>query len=285
VALFGSITVDTQTLSSEPFDLRPHQGGCPLHAMFGSGKGNLPARMGVFAFGVIAYLMFFVTFLYAMGFTTRLLVPKDINTGAAGDVVMSMIINGAMLMLFVLQHTIMARPGFKRVWTTIVPTSMERSIFVVLASASLALTFWQWKPMPQAIWDLRAVPALNIGLTCVALFGYGVVLLSSFMVSHFDLFGLRQVWLKLQDREYQPVTFRLVGLYKLVRHPLMVGFLIAFWSTPFMTLGHLFFAIMTTVYIFFGTWIEERDLIAHFGDSYLKYRQSVRGFIPIPRGK
>lgn len=253
--------------------------------MFGSGKGNLPARMGVFAFGVIAYLMFFVTFLYAMGFTTRLLVPKDINTGAAGDVVMSMIIDGAMLMLFVLQHTIMARPGFKRAWTTIVPTSMERSIFVVLASACLALTFWQWKPMPQVIWDLRAVPAFNIGLTCVALLGYGVVLLSSFMVSHFDLFGLRQVWLKLQDREYQPVAFRLVGLYKLVRHPLMVGFLIAFWSTPFMTLGHLFFAIMTTVYIFFGTWIEERDLIAHFGDSYLKYRQSVRGFIPIPRGK
>lgn len=236
----------------------------------------------IFAYGALAYAAFLVAFLYAMGFVGNWLVPKSIDTGTAGSLLPSLVINGLLLSLFVVQHTIMARPAFKRWWTTIIPKAMERSTFVLLASSILLLTFWQWRPLPTIVWEFTH-PAAWWGLTAVSLMGWGIVLLASFMVSHFDLFGLRQVWFRLRERTYRPVGFRLVGLYKLVRHPLMVGFLIAFWATPVMTVGHLFFAIMTTGYILFGTWVEERDLVAEHGEDYINYRRRVRGLVPLPR--
>lgn len=153
---------------------------------------------------------------------------------------------------------------------------------MLFASACLALLFWQWRPLPEIVWEATN-PIAVWGLRALSLGGWAIVLLASFMVSHFDLFGLRQVWFRLRERAYEPVGFRLVGFYELVRHPLMIGFLIFFWATPVMTVGHLFFAIMTTGYIFFGTHVEERDLVAAHGEDYLAYRRKVRGFIPIPR--
>jgi protein-S-isoprenylcysteine O-methyltransferase Ste14 len=243
---------------------------------------SLLARIAMLAYGLLAYAAFFVTFLYAIGFVGNFVVPKSIDSGTASPVIPALLINGSILALFVVQHTIMARPAFKRWWTRIIPAPIERSTFVLLTSAILMLLFWQWRPLPQAIWHIEH-PAARTVLISLSLTGWAIALLSSFMVSHFDLFGVRQVWMSLRNRRYQPIGFRLVGLYKLVRHPLMVGFLIAFWCTPDMTLGHLFFASMTTAYIFLGTAIEERDLEGHLGESYHAYQRRVRGFVPIPK--
>ncbi|MBL9032598.1 MAG: isoprenylcysteine carboxylmethyltransferase family protein [Phycisphaerae bacterium] len=234
------------------------------------------------AYGLIAYAAFFAVICYAIGFVGNWLVPKSIDSGHVRPLLPSLLINAALLSLFVLQHTMMARPAFKRWWTRFVPKPIERSTFVLAASACLALVFWQWQPAPSIVWN-ASHPLAVWGLSALPLLGWGIVFLASFMVSHFDLFGLRQVWIRFRNRTYRPVGFRLVGLYKLVRHPLMLGFLIAFWATPTMTLGHLFFSVMVTAYILFGTWIEERDLIAEHGRDYLAYRNSTRAFIPIPR--
>jgi len=243
----------------------------------------LPGRVLALVYGVLAYASFVGAFLYAVGFVGNWLVPKTIDSGTPGPLIQSLLINTALLSAFVLQHTIMARPAFKRWITTFVPKSVERSTFVVAASACFALLFWQWRPAPQVLWQAGS-PPLAWALTGLSLLGYAIVLLASFMVSHWDLFGLRQTWLRFINRPYTPVGFRLVGLYKLVRHPLMLGFLIAFWATPVMTVGHLFFAVMVTVYIAIGVWFEERDLVAEHGESYLSYRRRVRGIVPLPRG-
>jgi protein-S-isoprenylcysteine O-methyltransferase Ste14 len=258
-------------------------GGCPIHTMFrGVRFQPLGRRVAVLATGVIAYLMFFGTILYAIGFVANLVVPKGIDDGAVGPAGPSLLINGALLALFVVQHTVMARPAFKRWFTRFVPAAMERSLFVAAASGILMLTFWQWRPLPQTVWNVEH-PALAGVLLAGSMLGWAVVFGSSFMINHFDLFGLRQSVNGFLGRDTRPVGFKLVGLYKLVRHPLMVGFLLAFWLTPTMSVGHLFFAVMTTGYIFFGTWIEERDLVAHLGDAYLDYKRRVRGFVPLPR--
>jgi methanethiol S-methyltransferase len=233
------------------------------------------------AYGVLCYVAFFAAFLYAIGFVGNWMVPKSIDSGSAGPIGIALLVNTGLLMVFVLQHTIMARPAFKRWWTRIVPAAAERSTYVLAASASLGLLFWQWRPLPRPIWTVDGVPATL--LTVLGLVGFGIVLISSLAISHMDLFGVRQAWLRFRNRPYMPVGFRLVGLYRIVRHPLMVGFLIAFWATPRMTVGHLFFALMTTGYILFGTWVEERDLIAEHGERYLSYKRSVRGFIPWPK--
>lgn len=243
---------------------------------------SLPARVGMFAYGLFAYLCFFAAFVYAVGFVGNWLVPKSIDSGAAGPVIQSIVINACLLMVFVLQHTIMARPAFKRWVTRFVSPRIERSTFVIAASASLGLVYWQWQPAPQVVWDVGRGAAFW-ALTVLSLSGYLLVFLSSWMVSHFDLFGLRQAWFALMDKPYIAVGFRLVGLYKLVRHPLMLGFLIAFWSTPVMTIGHLAFSVLVTSYIFVGIWFEERDLVTEHGRSYVDYRRSVRALIPIPR--
>lgn len=239
------------------------------------------ARALTLAYGVASYLAFLAAFLYAIGFVGNWGVPKSVDTGVPGPVVPSLLFNAGLLALFVAQHTVMARPGFKRWWTRLIPKPIERSTFVLLASASLGLIFWQWQPLPTVIWQLGGLA--GSALAVLSIFGWAVVLVASFAISHIDLFGVRQSWLAFKQRTYQPVGFRLVGFYKLVRHPLMVGFIIAFWATPLMTLGHLFFAAMCTGYILFGTWMEERDLVAEHGDAYRDYRRRVRGFVPIPK--
>lgn len=269
--------------ATEPDMPRLKAGACPLHSMFsGSGSVSKGHRFLVLTVGLVAYLMFIGTILYAIGFVSGLAVPKDINSGEVGPVGPSLLINGALLCLFVAQHTVMARPVFKRWFTRFVPAAMERSLFVAAASGILMLTFWQWRPMPRVVWQIDHPLASGL-LLAGSMFGWVVVFASSFMINHFDLFGLRQSFNGFLGRENRPIGFKLVGFYRLVRHPLMVGFLLAFWLTPTMTLGHLFFAAMTTGYIFFGTWIEERDLIAHLGEAYIDYRRRVRGFLPVPK--
>lgn len=238
-------------------------------------KGTL-----VLLYGLAAYSAFFVTFLYAIGFVGNWFVPKSIDSGAAGPLAPSLLINALLLSVFVVQHTVMARPAFKRWWTRIVPVEAERSTFVLAASASLALLFWLWRPAPTVLWSVDGAAAF--ALTAASLAGYGIVLISSCAISHLDLFGVRQAWLRFRNQPYAPVGFRVVGLYRLVRHPLMLGFMIAFWCTPTMTAGHLFFAIMTTAYILLGVRIEERDLAAEHGEDYFAYRRRVRGLIPLP---
>jgi len=206
-------------------------------------------------------------------------VPKSIDSGEPIGVIPSLLMNSGLLMLFVVQHTIMARPGFKKWWTAIIPKSMERSTFVLLASGILLLTFWQWKPLPTVIWDVQAFVPRTV-LIALSLSGYLVVLYGSFLIDHFDLFGLRQVFLHLRNREYTQRTFMERSLYKVVRHPLMLGFLMAFWFTPAMSVGHLFFAIMTTGYILFGITIEERDLVKQHGEDYLEYRRRTPALLP-----
>jgi methanethiol S-methyltransferase len=242
----------------------------------------LTGRLAVLVYGVLAYAAFITTLLYAIGFVGNWIVPKSIDSGTPGPLVPSLLINTALLSVFVLQHTIMARPAFKRWWTRVIPPPMERSTFVLLASAALALVLWQWRPLPARVWEVTH-PLGAGALTALSLAGWCTVLAASFMVSHWDLFGLRQSWLAFRAAPYRPVGFRVTGLYRLVRHPLMVGFLVAFWATPRMSVGHLFFAIMTTLYILVGIAFEEHDLIAELGERYLDYRRRVRGLIPIPR--
>lgn len=243
---------------------------------------SLASRAATLAYGLAAYAAFVGVFSYAGGFMHNLLVPKSIDSGPAGAVVPSLLVNAGLLMVFVVQHTIMARPAFKRWFSRFAPRSIERSTFVLAASASLALLFWQWRPAPQVIWQAESA-WLTWLLHAASLGGAGVVLAASFLINHFDLFGLRQVWLRFKGREYRPIGFRLVGLYKVVRHPLMLGFLIFFWVTPSMTVGHLFMAVMISAYIAVGVWFEERDLVAEHGEDYLRYRRRVRGIIPLPR--
>lgn len=272
--------MSTLSKSSTPSSSSAQGGSCPIHALVQwRASRSLPSRLGVLLFGLLAYLAFFATVLYAIGFTTGLAVPKDINAGALTPVPQAVLVNASMLLLFVLQHTVMARPRFKAWVTRFIPHAMERSMFVMLASLILAATFALWAPMPQVLWSFQH-PVLWWGITAMALIGWAVVFGSSFLISHFDLFGLRQVITNAAGRDYRPVRFRMVGLYKIVRHPLMLGFLIAFWFTPHMTVGHLFFAAMTTGYIFFGVAIEERDLVAAFGEQYLAYRRRVPGVLP-----
>ena len=260
-----------------------HGGGCPLHDIFSWDASNgMVSRLGVFAFGLFAYAAFFGTILYAIGFVNNLIVPKSISSGEGGALLPSLLINGAFLVLFVVQHTIMARKGFKRWVTRWIPAAMERSLFVVLASAILAAMFALWQPLPSVVWEVEH-PLIAKGLIGLSLVGWGLVFYSSFIINHFDLFGLRQVAINALGKRYEPVRFQLRGIYKLVRHPLMLGFLIAFWATPLMTVGHLFFAVMTTGYIFFGIAVEERDLVRDFGEDYLRYRRDVRGLMPLPR--
>ncbi len=239
-------------------------------------------RAAILVYGVVAYGGFLATILYAIGFVGAFVVPKSIDSGATGSVGGALAVNTALLSLFVAQHTLMARPAFKCWWTRSVPDSIERSTFVLCTCAVFALLFTQWRPLPALVWNVTQ-PVAFWTPTALSLAGWGIVFASSFMVSHFDLFGLRQTWFRFAQRAYRPVGFRVAGLYRWVRHPLMLGFLIAFWSTPTMTVGHLFFACMVTAYIRFGTWMEERDLIAEHGESYLAYKARVPGILPLPR--
>lgn len=245
----------------------------------GTPAASVTGRLLAFLYGLIAYAIFFGTILYAIGFVTGLPVPKTIDTGVGGPVMQAVIVNVLLMSLFAIQHSVMARPQFKRWWTRFVPVSIERSTFVLFASLALILLFWQWQPIPQIVWQVTD-PQLGMALTALSLFGWVLVFLSTFMINHFELFGLHQVVNNLRGRGMPPATFKTPLLYKVVRHPIYLGFIIAFWSAPTMTMGHLLFAAVTTAYIFVGIALEERDLIALFGDEYRRYRARVGMILP-----
>jgi methanethiol S-methyltransferase len=232
-----------------------------------------------FLFGFVAYLVFAATFLYAVGFVTGVVVPKTIDTGPVVPMIEALIINVLLMTLFAVQHSGMARKPFKRWWTQFVSASVERSIYVLSASLVLILLFWQWRPIPTIVWQITD-PAAATAMTTISFVGWSLVLFSTFLISHFELFGLHQVAINLAGRTMPAPRFKTPVLYKVVRHPIYLGFIIAFWATPVMTVGHLLFAAVTTAYIFVGILLEEHDLIGLFGDEYKRYRTQVGMLIP-----
>lgn len=239
------------------------------------------SRALILVYGVVSYLFFFVTFCYAIGFVEGLAVPKAINDGAPGAVGAAVLINVLLLGLFALQHTIMARPAFKTWWCRFVPRAVERSTFVLLATAILAMMMWQWRPLPTVVWEVHDPIGRGL-LLGLSLGGWLLVLYATFVIDHFDLFGLRQVWLHFRGVSYHHPPFSERSVYRFVRHPLMVGFIVAFWAAPTMTEGRLLFAAVTTAYILVAIRIEERDLVAIIGEPYLEYRRRTPALIPIP---
>lgn len=245
-------------------------------------SGNAAARVLALLYGIVCYAVFFATFLYAIGFVSGFVVPRHIDSGAGGDAATALLIDLVLLSLFAIQHSGMARQGFKRWWTRIVPKPIERSTYVLLASLVLILLFWQWRALSTPVWDVRD-ETLRWGLYGLGAAGWLLVLASTFVISHFDLFGLRQVWLLARGRDYAELPFVTRAFYRLVRHPLYLGFLLAFWAAPTMSQGHLLFAAVTTAYILAAIQLEERDMVAVFGETYRDYRRRVPMLLPLPK--
>ena len=234
----------------------------------------------IFLYGILSYVVFLASFLYAVGFVGELIVPKSINSGIEVGMTETILINLALLSLFAVQHSVMARPAFKRWWTRIIPESMERSTYVLLTSLILFLIFWQWRPMTTNVWNIEGETYVLI-INIIFWIGWVIVLLSTFMINHFHLFGLDQVYNKLRSRPPTGLKFKEHFFYKFVRHPIMTGFLIAFWATPVMTQGHFMFALVTTLYILVAVkYFEERDLRKELGDAYVNYQKRVPMLIP-----
>ena len=237
------------------------------------------SRVIALGYGLVSYAFFFVTFLYALCFVENLVVPKTIDSGAPVGVPEAMVVNLLLMSLFAIQHSVMARHQFKAWWTQFVPKSVERSTYVLFSTLALALLCWQWRPMPSVVWRVENTDVAN-GLIGLSLLGWVIVLTSTFLINHFELFGLHQVANNLTGRPMPQPIFRTPLFYRFVRHPIYLGFIIAFWATPVMTAGHLLFAAVTTAYIIIGILLEERDLIGMFGDDYLRYRQRVSMLVP-----
>jgi len=238
-------------------------------------------RALVLLYGILSYCIFFATFLYAIGFVGNLIVPKGIDAGDPASLAVSLAVNLGLLSIFAVQHSVMARPGFKRWWTRFVPQAIERSTYVLASSIALILLFWLWRPMTTIFWDIEPAPA-RLAVWGLFWLGWVTVLVATFLINHFDLFGLRQVYLFATGRPYTPVGFRTPALHKVVRHPIMLGFLIAFWAAPTMTVGHLLFSAVTTAYVLLAIQLEERDLVTFYGEDYRAYRRQVRMLLPIP---
>ena len=246
-------------------------------------------RTAYLTYGGICYLAFLLTISYAIGFGGNYWQEfgwtgpwfRSMDVGPAAPIEEAILVDGLLLALFAVQHSVMARPGFKRGWTRVVPTAIERSTFVLAASLCLALLFWQWRPVGSVVWDTSS-SGLAIALIVVSLAGWAIVLLSTFMIDHADLFGLRQVVSAFRGRPIPAAEFTTPGFYRAVRHPLYLGFIIAFWATPVMTVGHLLFAGATTAYILGAIQLEERDLVAHYGEAYRAYRRRVGMLVPLP---
>jgi protein-S-isoprenylcysteine O-methyltransferase Ste14 len=236
-------------------------------------------RLGVFVYGSLCYVVFFATFLYAVGFVCNLYVPRSMDGPPVAPVASSLLVDLGLLVLFALQHSVMARPAFKAWWTRFIPEPAERSTYVLASSVALIVLFACWQPLGGVIWKVTQ-PTAAMTLYALCAFGWLLVLLSTFLINHFDLFGLRQIWLYLRNEPYTHLTFRTPGPYRLVRHPLYVGWLFAFWATPDMTLTHFVFALATTGYILVAIQLEERDLARHLGTQYSDYRKRVPMLIP-----
>jgi protein-S-isoprenylcysteine O-methyltransferase Ste14 len=236
-------------------------------------------RLAGLLYGLVAYVVFFGTILYAIGFVTGLVVPKTIDGGPVAPVAEAIIVDLLLMSLFAIQHSVMARPQFKQWWTQFVPKSVERSTYVLLASLALVLLFWQWRPLPAVVWQ---IDDLQLAMTVMGLsfIGWVIVFTSTFLINHFELFGLHQVANNLAGRPMPAPRFRAPLCYKFVRHPIYLGFIIAFWSAPTMTVGHLMFAAVTTAYILVGIQLEERDLVGVFGDDYRRYKSRVSMLVP-----
>jgi len=236
-------------------------------------------RLLALLYGIVSYFVFFVVFLYAIGFVSALGVPKTIDTGAAAPLLEALTIDILLMSIFAIQHSVMARPQFKQWWTRLVPKSVERSTYVLFSSLALVLLFWQWRPIQGLAWQIND-PRIAMAVIGLSLVGWLIVLTSTFLINHFELFGLHQVANNLTGRPMPAPRFRTPLYYNFVRHPIYLGFIIAFWAAPKMTMGHLLFAAVTTAYIFVGIMLEEHDLTTVFGDDYRRYRQRVSMIVP-----
>ena len=246
---------------------------------FSQKAGTPMRRWSYFLYGIFCYLLFFATFAYMFGFVGNWLVPKTIDTATTDSPLKAVLIDLVLLLMFALQHSVMARPGFKSVWTRLVPSAIERSTYILIACLVLIVLMWQWRAIDTVIWNV-AHPVGRWVLWALFATGWLLVPAVSLMISHTDLFGIRQVWLHVQGRPYTPLAFRTPMLYRHLRHPMYVGWAISFWAIPTMTLGHLLFAGTLTLYMFLAALIEERDLVAHFGDTYRAYQKRVPMFRP-----
>jgi protein-S-isoprenylcysteine O-methyltransferase Ste14 len=239
-------------------------------------------RFAVLVYGVVSYAIFFATFLYAAGFLANVAVPKSIDSGETGPVFVAVAVNLALLTVFALQHSVMARIGFKKWWTQFVPQPAERSTYVLASSIAMALLFWGWQPIGGSVFTIENETGRMV-MTGLYLAGLSLVLYSTFLIDHFDLFGLRHVWLYFRGIEYKEKNFVTPALYKHIRHPLYVGWFVTFWATPDMTVGHFLMAAVTTGYILVAIVYEERDLLTLLGDDYLNWRATTPKFVPVSR--
>jgi methanethiol S-methyltransferase len=278
-SLVGAVQSFCKNRNHDPIALNGVNFMSEARAIGSAIPANRVLKFTAFLFGAVAYFTFLFTILYAIGFMSDLVVPKGIDTGAESSVFEALAVNLALMLLFAVQHSVMARKGFKQWLTQFIPKSVERSTYVLFASLTLLLLFWQWRPMPTVVWQIEE-PEMAATVAILSFIGWVIVFTSTFLINHFELFGLHQVANNLTGKQMPMPTFRTPLFYNFVRHPIYLGFIIAFWAAPTMSVGHLLFAVTTTAYIFVGILLEERDLIDMFGDEYRRYKERVSMLLP-----